>query len=71
MGFIEDFMYKFFDEIEPKEFYTEIFPTESMGELGKLEETGNYNGVAVELKPKPKEVYEAELAAANNDYKKV
>lgn len=71
MGFIEDFMYKYFDEIEPKEFYTEIFPTESMGELGKLEETGNFNGVAVELKLKPKEIYEAELAAANNDYKKV
>ena len=46
--FILNYLNKYFDEVEPIEFYRNIFPK---GELEKKNEriTGKYNGIAVEL----------------------
>lgn len=49
--FIADYLSKFYDEIDPKDFYRCIFP---VGELEKAGEQiqGKYNAIAVELLPK-------------------
>ena len=49
--FIRDYLTQYFDEVEPKEFYRDIFP---VGELQshKKERDGKCNAIAVELLPK-------------------
>ena len=49
--FINDYLQRYFDEIEPFDFYRAIFPE---GELESHEEReqGKYNAIAVELLPK-------------------
>ena len=48
---IVDYLEKYFDEVEPKEFYRNIFPVGSLEKLGKQQQ-GKYNSIAVELYPK-------------------
>lgn len=54
MDFISDYMYKFFEEVTPYEFYRDVFPIGELEERGKQEQ-GKYNGVAVELLPREKD----------------
>ena len=49
--FIPKYLEKFYDEIEPVEFYRNIFPVGELEEAGKQEQ-GKYNAIAVELLPK-------------------
>lgn len=48
--FIKEYLEKFYDEVEPKDFYRNIFPAGELEERGRLE-TGKYNAIAVELLP--------------------
>ena len=48
---LTDYLETYFDEIEPKEFYRNIFPIGELEEKGK-QIKGKYNAVAVELFPK-------------------
>ena len=48
--FIRDYLMQYFDELEPMEFYREIFPEGELEEAGK-QVTGKYNALAVELLP--------------------
>lgn len=48
--FIADYLYQYYDEIEPMEFYREIFPKGELEEKG-VQVTGKYNALAVELLP--------------------
>lgn len=51
-NFLTEYLEKFFNELTPKEFYRDIFPS---GELAKHNEKnvkGKYNAIAVELLPK-------------------
>lgn len=50
-NFITDYLYNFYDEVTPKEFYRDIFPKGSLEEKGKYE-TGKYNAIAVEISKK-------------------
>ena len=52
--FINDYMYQFFEEVTPYEFYRDVFPIGELEERGKQEQ-GKYNGVAVELLPREKD----------------
>lgn len=54
MDFISDYMYQFFEEVTPYEFYRDVFPIGELEERGKQEQ-GKYNGVAVELLPREKD----------------
>ena len=54
MDFINDYMYQFFEEVTPYEFYRDVFPIGELEERGKQEQ-GKYNGVAVELLPREKD----------------
>ena len=49
--FIADYLHTFFDEVEPKDFYREIFPIGELEEKG-VQVQGKYNAIAVELLPK-------------------
>lgn len=49
-GFIREYLQRYYDEIEAKEFYRNIFPVGELETEGKTEQ-GKYNGVAVELLP--------------------
>ena len=51
MHFVEEYLQKFFDELQPLEFYRAIFPAGDLEEAGKQEQ-GKYNAIAVELLPK-------------------
>ena len=44
MDFISDYMYQFFEEVTPYEFYRDVFPIGELEERGKQEQ-GKYNGV--------------------------
>lgn len=46
--FIRDYLRKYCDTLEPKEFYRSIFPVGELETTGRLEK-GKYNGIAVEL----------------------
>ena len=48
--FIREYLQRYYDEIEAKEFYRNIFPVGELEAEGKTEQ-GKYNGVAVELLP--------------------
>jgi len=54
VDFISDYMYQFFEEVTPYEFYRDVFPIGELEERGKQEQ-GKYNGVAVELLPREKD----------------
>ena len=49
--FIFNYLVQYFDELEPKEFYREIFPEGELEQPGE-QIRGKYNGIAVELLPK-------------------
>ena len=49
-NFLCDYLYQYFDSIEPKEFYRNIFPVGELEEEGKQQQ-GKYNAIAVELLP--------------------
>lgn len=49
--FIADYLYQYYDEVEPKDFYRAIFPDGELEEKG-VQVQGKYNAIAVELLPK-------------------
>lgn len=49
-NFLCDYLHQYFDSIEPKEFYRNIFPVGELEEEGKQQQ-GKYNAIAVELLP--------------------
>ena len=49
--FLLNYLQQYFDEIEPKEFYRELFPAGELEKQGQQEQ-GKYNAIAVELLPK-------------------
>lgn len=49
-SFLCDYLHQYFDSIEPKEFYRNIFPVGELEEEGKQQQ-GKYNAIAVELLP--------------------
>ena len=49
-NFLCDYLHQYFDSIEPKEFYRNIFPIGELEEEGKQQQ-GKYNAIAVELLP--------------------
>lgn len=54
MGFITDYLDRYFDTIEPKAFYRALFPLGELEETGKMV-SGKYNAIAVELLPPEKD----------------
>lgn len=50
-NFITDYLYQYYDEVTPKEFYRDIFPKGSLEKKG-VYETGKYNAIAVEISKK-------------------
>ena len=50
-NFITDYLYQYYDEVTPKEFYRDIFPVGSLEKKG-VYETGKYNAIAVEISKK-------------------
>lgn len=59
-------MEQFFDEVEPMEFYRNIFPEGELEAAGK-QEKGKYNALAVELLPIEKDKVNARRYILNND----
>lgn len=49
--FIRDYLRQYFDQLEPQEFYREIFPKGELQQHNK-ERDGKFNAIAVELLPK-------------------
>lgn len=49
--FIRDYLYTYYDEVEPMEFYKSIFPDGELEETGKRIQ-GKYNAIALELLPR-------------------
>lgn len=50
--FILDYLYTYYDELTPKEFYQGIFPGGELAKHNEKDIPGKYNAVAVELLPK-------------------
>lgn len=48
MSYLADYLEKYFDEVDYKEFYRDIFPKGSLQEKGNFEK-GKYNGILVEV----------------------
>lgn len=48
MNILTEYLYTYFDEVEPKEFYRNIFPKGTLQEMGVFEK-GKYNGIIVEV----------------------
>ena len=49
-NFILEYLQQFFDELQPLEFYRNIFPIGELEEKG-VQQVGKYNAIAVELQP--------------------
>lgn len=64
--FIKEYMEQFFEEVEPKDFYRNIFPEGELEAAGKQEQ-GKYNALAVELLPIEKDKINARRYILNND----
>ena len=67
--FIPEYLEKFYDEIEPIDFYRNLFPIGELEEAGKQEQ-GKYNAIAVELLPKDSK-YKAFNYVITDDLKKM
>ena len=61
-----EYLSTYFEEIEPIEFYRNIFPAGELEERGK-QETGKYNAVAVELIPKENKQTDVKRYIVNDD----
>jgi hypothetical protein len=68
--FIVKYLNTYFDEVEPLEFYRDIFP---IGELEKKEERveGKYNAIAVELLPKAERAAAVKRYIINDDLERI
>lgn len=54
-NYILNYLQQYFDELQPLEFYRNIFPLGELEEKGK-QERGKYNAIAVELQPKESKI---------------
>ncbi len=50
-NFITEYLYNYFDEVTPKEFYRDVFPVGSLEKKGVYEK-GKYNAIAVKINKK-------------------
>lgn len=55
MNAITEYLYQYFDELEPKEFYRVIFPEGELDQRGAMTK-GKYTGIIIEVTDQKKKV---------------
>ena len=69
-NFILDYLQQFFEELQPLEFYREIFPIGELAEKEQLQ-SGKYNAIAVELQPTEEKKVNAKRYLITDDLHKL
>ena len=69
-NFILDYLQQFFEELQPLEFYREIFPKGELAEK-ELQQSGKYNAIAVELQPTEEKKVNAKRYLITDDLHKL